>query len=160
MSFHHRIGQHGLPFRDADSQDCQASTIRELPQAIGKITLALASESRDAMRRDVIEKAIPQVDALQEFQPVQQPIRLGRVVARLKLSKPYEPGEAIVNHLVKQSCESLACGAIKAIGYSVFDPAFRRNQGIGAKPFNRGDRRQNCVCPPAFESEPARKMLV
>jgi len=51
------------------------------------------------MRRDSLEKAIRDIEALEVVEAVKQPVGVGRIAARLELPEPDEPRHAGVGRL-------------------------------------------------------------
>lgn len=53
MGLDHRIGDRRLPFHGADGKDRPAPIRADVPQAIGKVALALPTQASDTVRRDL-----------------------------------------------------------------------------------------------------------
>lgn len=92
-----RICNCGSPFQSADRKNSQPTVFRQIPKAIGEIPFALPPEARDTMLWHAFNQIWRQIDVLQKFQPIQQPVCTCRIVANLELTQPHEPCEPIIN---------------------------------------------------------------
>ena len=83
VRFDNGVCNGGAPFHDADRQYGQASVAGDVEKAVGEIPLTLPPQTRDPMGRDAIENRGGQVQLLQEFEPLEQAVGIGRVVPDL-----------------------------------------------------------------------------
>jgi len=88
MCLNHRVSYRSLPFHSTDGQDGPPPIAGNIAQIIRKITLSLAAKSGDPMWWNVIKGSGRKPETLQELQPVQQAVRVRRVLADLKLAQP------------------------------------------------------------------------
>lgn len=88
MGLDHSIGDSRFPFHGADGKDRPASIRGDIPQAIGKVALALPTQVCDTMLRDANETLWIESQTTQQLQPVKQHIRRCGIVSDLELAKP------------------------------------------------------------------------
>ncbi len=105
---HHCVGQHRLPFRDANSQDRKPPVLREIAHAVGIIPFTLPAQTSHPMGRNAGKQILGEIDALQIFEPVEQPVGRRRVRARLELAQPHKTGHPIISRLLEQ-CQQRHC---------------------------------------------------
>ena len=149
----------GAPFHDADRQYGQAAVAGDVEKAVGEVPLALPAQTRDPVGRNAVENRGGQVQFLQEFEPVEQAVGIGRVVPHLELPQPYEPARVPVRAFAQQAVEALAHPAVETCGDPGIDPAFRRDQGIRAEPLDGRHGRQDDKPAAALLDEASHQVL-
>ena len=137
-----------------------APIVREIAKSIRIIALALTTQPDDPMLGNTLENLWRKLEALQVIQPIQQPTRPGRVAPDLELAQPDEPGQPIVDHVLQQGIESPAEIAAQTVCDPRLDPALGDDEGVGTKPFDRGDGRQDRPGPATLLDETAGDILV
>ena len=93
MGLNHRIRYRGLPFNGANSEDRPSSITGNIAQIIREIPFTLPAKPGNAMQWNAIKGSGCKPETLQELQPVQQAVRVRRVLANLKLAQPDEPAD-------------------------------------------------------------------
>ena len=107
-----------------------------------------------------MEEAFRNIEALEVFQAVQQPVGVGGIAARLELPEPDEPRHAGVDRLFEQMLEVLPKPGRNPLGDARFDPALRGHQRVGAEPLDRRRGRQDGPRATAGLDEPPDQVLV
>ena len=160
VGLHHRVGEKHLPLDGADRENCEATVFREFAQPVGEVAFPLPAQPRDPMRGDIVEEALRKIEAPQMLEAVQQPVGGGGISARLELPEPDEPRHASVDRFVEQMLKVVPKRRRHPLGDAGFDPAFRVDQRVGAKPLDRRRGRQDGSRAPAGIDEPAHQILV
>ena len=160
MGLHHRVGEKQLPLDGADRENREAAAVRELAEPVGEVAFPLPAQPRDPMRGDIVEEAFRNSEAPEVLEAVQQPVRVGGIVARLELPEPDEPRHAGVDRLFEQILEVAPKPGRNPLGDAGFDPAFRVDQRVGANPLDRRRGRQDGSRVTAGLDEPAHQVLV
>ena len=88
VGLHHRVGEEHLPLDGADRENREAAVVRELAEPVGEVALPLPAQPRDPMRRDLVEEAFRNIEALDVLEAVQQPVGVGGIAAWLELLEP------------------------------------------------------------------------
>jgi hypothetical protein len=139
MAFDHGIGNGTAPFQSADREDGKAAVAGDIPQISGEVTFTLPSEARDTVGRHTRQDGSVHGHGLQEFQPAEQPVHVGRVLAHLKLAQPDKAGDRTVRHFRQQGVKSTAHLIIQPVGNPSVDPSLCSNECIRAKAFDNRD---------------------
>lgn len=93
MGLNHCVSYRSLPFHGANGEDCQSPITGNIAQIIQEIPFALPAKPGNAMRWNAIKGSSCKPETLQELQPVQQAVRVRRVLANLELAQPDEPAD-------------------------------------------------------------------
>ena len=150
----------GTPRHCANRENGEAAIAGDVLQPVREIALALTAQPGDPMRRNPAEATGIEANGLQKFQPVEQAVHVGGILACLEAAQPDEPAHLLVHRLGQEAVEPGAQIIAKTIGDTGFDPAFRRDQGIGAEPLDARYARQDGLCPAAFLDEASNQILV
>ena len=127
---------------------------------VGEVPFPLPAQPRDPMRGNTVEETTGEIEAPQVLQAVEQPVGIGGVAARFELPDPHEPRHAVIDRFVEQILKITAKSGWKPIGDADFDPAFRFDESIGAKPLDCRRRWQDHPCTSALLNESAHESLV
>ena len=99
------------------------------------------------MRGSAGENIGGETETLQELQPVEEPVDVGRVAAHLELAQPNEAGEAVGDLLGQECIEARAHCIVETAGDAGLDPALGGNQRVSAAPLDD--------CYPGQDDQPA-----
>jgi hypothetical protein len=92
---------------------------------------------------------------LQEFQPVEKTVHVGRVLADLELTQPDKAGYGTTCILCQQGIEPRPYVIAQPPGDPGIDPPFRRDQRIRAQPLDDRDPGQDSLgCPALLHKAP------
>ncbi len=133
MGLDHGIGDSAAPLHGADGTDGETAITRNVTQPVGEVAFPLAAKTRNAMGRNGLQQTGGKIEALQEFQTIEQAVDVGRVPAHLEPAQPDEPAHAAVGFLGKQLIETHAHGIVQARGDTRLYPALCGNQCVRAK---------------------------
>ena len=133
MGLDHGIGDSDAPLHSTDDTDGETAITRYVAQPVCEVALPLPAETGNAMRRNGLQQIGGKIEALQEFQAIEQAVDVGRVPAHLEPTQPDEPGHAAVDFLGEQTVEMHAHGIVQARGDARLYPALCGNQCARAK---------------------------
>lgn len=134
MGLDYRIGDRRRPFHGADGKDRPAPIRADVPQAIGKVALALPTQACDSVRRNTGEQLRIKSQATQQLQPVEQPVRRCGIVADLELAKPDEPADIGIEHFSQQPIKPFAYVIVELSAIRV---SIRRSAATSASAHSR-----------------------
>jgi hypothetical protein len=160
MGINHRIGKDTAPFEGADREDGQAAVARDIPQIPGEVALPLTTKTGNAVRWHICQNALVQCNAPQEFQPVEQAVHIGRVLAHLKLAQPDKATDGTSRVVGQKGIKPVACDTIQKVRNPGINPPFRGNKCIRTKPLDDRDPRQNRLSHPALLDKAPCQILV
>ena len=116
------------PLHHADRENGEAAITGNILQPVREIALALSAQPSNPMGRNPGQAIGIEADRLQELQPIQQAVHIGRVLARLEPAQPDEPAHLPVHRLAQQRVEPGAHVLVKTIGDAGFNRVYR-NKG-------------------------------
>ena len=88
------------------------------------------------VRGNASENIGGETETLQELQPVEEPVDVGRVAAHLEFAQPDEAGEPAGDLLGQECIEARARCIVETTGDAGLDPALSGNQRVGAAPLD------------------------
>lgn len=88
------------------------------------------------MRWNAIKGSGCKPETLQELQPVQQPVRVRRVLADLKLAQPNKTADPAINIFRKQGIQLVSHGRVETLSDARLHPTLGGDKRISAEPFN------------------------
>ncbi len=119
---------------------------------------ACADESPDGQER---RQADPrEIDALQIFEPVEQPVGRRRVRARLELAQPHKTGHPIISRLLEQCQQLFSDRHRQPTGDPRLDASLGIDESRGTKPLDRGCRGKDSAGASALGYEATGDILV
>lgn len=74
MGFDHGVSEHRLPFRRANGQNRKPPVFRKIAHAVGIVPFALPAQACHPMSRNTGQQFLGEIDTLQVFEPVEQPV--------------------------------------------------------------------------------------
>ncbi len=160
VGFDHCVGQHRLPFRDANSQDRKPPVLREIAHAVGIIPFTLPAQTSHPMGRNAGKQILGEIDALQIFEPVEQPVGRRRVRARLELAQPHKTGHPIISRLLEQCQQLFSDRHRQPTGDPRLDASLGIDESRGTKPLDRGCRGKDSAGASALGYEATGDILV
>ena len=78
MGLDHGIGDSAAPFHGTDGTDGETAITRNVAQPVGEVALPLAAKTGNAMRRNGLQQIGGKIEALQEFQAIENSRRSRR----------------------------------------------------------------------------------
>ena len=99
MGLDHGIGDSATPFHGTDGEDGETAITRNVAQSVGEVALPLAAQTGNAMGRNGLQQVGGKIEALQEFQAIEQAVDVGRVPAHLEPAQPDQPAHAAIGFL-------------------------------------------------------------
>ena len=79
VGLHRRVGEEQLPLDGADREDREAAVSGSSRKPVGEVALPLPAQPRDPMRRDSVEEAFRDIEALDVLDAFQQPVGVGGI---------------------------------------------------------------------------------
>ena len=159
MCFDNGICDGSRPLNDAGGKDGQSSITGDVPQSIRKVTFPLAAKACDPMCGNVVQDCWRQRDPLQEFQPVELAVDIGRVLAHLELSQPDEAADPAISVFIEQTVKFGFHFEVETCRNASLDPLFGRNQCVSTVSFYDRQAGQDNLSPAAFLHKPANQTL-
>ena len=86
MGFHNGVGNGAAPFQRADGKDGETAVAGDVPQITREVALSLPSQAGKPVGRHTGQDRLGQPKALQEFEPVEKTVHVGRVLTHLELA--------------------------------------------------------------------------
>jgi len=160
MGLNHCISYRSLPFHSTDGHDRPPPIAGNVAQIIREISFALATKSGDPVGWNAIKGSGRKPETLQKLQPVQQAVRVCRVLANLKLAQPDKTADPVIDVFRKQGIQPASHGRVETVGDARFHPTFGGDKRISAEPFDHRHPGQNGLAPAAFCHEPTRQLLI
>ena len=111
------------------------------------------------MRGNASENIGGETETLQELQPVEEAVDVGRVAAHLEFAQPDEAGEPVGDLLGQESIEARAHCIVETAGDAGLDPTLGGNQRVSAAPLDDCYPGQDDLPASAFCREAAHEIL-
>lgn len=163
MGLYHGIGDGATPFHGTDGEDGETAITRNVAQSVGEVALPLAAQTGNAMERNGLQQVGGKIEALQEFQAIDQAVDVGRVPPHLEPAQPDELTYAAIDFLGEQPVESHAQDIVQDRGDACVHPALCGNECARAKVLqdrrSRRDHPPGAGTPPRTEAPASRSSL-
>ena len=132
MGLHNGVGKGAAPFQYADGKDGETAITGNVSQIAREVSLSLPAKSGNPVRRHPSQNRLGQPKALQEFQPIQKTVHVGRVLPGLELTQPDKPRDRSASVFRQQGIEAGPHGIVQPLRDPGLDPPLRSHKRVRA----------------------------